>query len=250
LIQTQKKRKRDAGRSDNWKKKSIFFELPYWKSVLLRHNLDVMHIEKNISESVLGTLLDIEGKTKDTLKSRLDIQEMRIKKSLHPIKSGDKYILPPASYTMSKMEKIQFCNLIKEVKFPDAYSSNISRCVKEARLLGLKSHDHHVLFQRIIPLIIKEILPKDAYDPLIELSLFFTDLCAKELHVEKLDQLDKSIRITISKLERVFLPTFFDVMIHLAIHLANEAKLAGPVQYRWMYYIERLDSYSCEVFFY
>ncbi|KAH0682978.1 hypothetical protein KY289_020730 [Solanum tuberosum] len=140
---------------------------------------------------------------------------------------------------MSKMEKIQFCNLIKEVKFPDAYVSNISRCVKEARLLGLKSHDHHVLFQHIIPLIIKEILPKDAYDPLIELSLFFTDLCAKELHVEKLDQLDKSIRITICKLERVFLPTFFDVMIHLAIHLANEAKLAGPVQYRWMYYIER-----------
>ncbi|XP_060202854.1 uncharacterized protein LOC132631278 [Lycium barbarum] len=45
--------------------------------------------------------------------------------------------------------------------------------------------------------------------------------------------------MTICKLERVFLPTFFDVMIHLAIHLANEAKLAGPVQYRWMYYIER-----------
>jgi hypothetical protein len=31
-----------------WKKKSIFFRLPYWKDNLLRHNLDVMHIEKNI----------------------------------------------------------------------------------------------------------------------------------------------------------------------------------------------------------
>ncbi|XP_060213848.1 uncharacterized protein LOC132641015 [Lycium barbarum] len=192
-----RKRKRDVGRPDNWKKKSIFFELPYWRTVLLRHNLDVMHIEKNISESVIGTLLDIEGKTKDTLKSRLDIQEMRIKKPLHPIKSGDKYILPPASYTMSKTEKLQFCQLVKEVKFPDAYASNISHCVKEARILGLKSHDHHVLFQRIFPIIIKGILPRDSYDPLIELSLFFSDLCAKELHVEKLDQLDKSIRMTI-----------------------------------------------------
>nr|XP_004252707.1 uncharacterized protein LOC101244468 [Solanum lycopersicum] len=81
-----RKRKRDTERHDNWKKKSIFFELPYWQTLLLRHNLDVMHIEKNISESVLGTLLDIEGKTKDTLKSRLDLQEMKIKKSLHPIK--------------------------------------------------------------------------------------------------------------------------------------------------------------------
>ncbi|XP_019267397.1 PREDICTED: uncharacterized protein LOC109244716 [Nicotiana attenuata] len=182
-----KKRKRDAIRYDNWKKKSIFFELPYWRTLLLRHNLDVMHIEKNISESVIGTLLDIEGKTKDTLKSRLDLQEMKIKKPLHPIKSGNKYILPPASYTMSKTEKIQFCQLIKEVKFPDAYASNISRCVnvKEARIFGLKSHDHHVFFQRIFPLIIKGILPKDAYDPLVELSLFFSDLCAKELHAEK-----------------------------------------------------------------
>ncbi|CAM8934406.1 unnamed protein product [Rhodiola kirilowii] len=28
-------------------------------------------------------------------------------------------------------------------------------------------------------------------------------------------------------------------MEHLAVHLAGEAKLAGPVQYRWMYPIER-----------
>ncbi|XP_009611409.1 uncharacterized protein [Nicotiana tomentosiformis] len=167
---------------------------------------------------------------------------MRIKKPLHPIKSGDKYILPPTSYTMSKTEKIKFCQLIKDVKFPYAYASNISRCVnvKEARLFGLKSHDHHVLFQRIFPLIIKGILPKDAYDPLIELSLFFSDLCAKELHMDKLDKIDKSIRVTICKLERIFLPSFFDVMVHLAIHLAKEAKEGGPVQFRWMYFIERM----------
>ncbi|XP_070024025.1 uncharacterized protein [Nicotiana sylvestris] len=235
-------RKRDTERPDNWKKKSIFFELPYWRTVLLRHNLDVMHIEKNISESVIGMLLDIDGKTKDTLKSRLDIQEIRIEKPLHPIKSGDKYILPPVSYAMSKTKKIKFCQLIKDVKFPDAYASNISRCVnvKEARHFGLKSHDHHVVFQRIFPLIIKGILPKDAYDPLIELSLFFGNLCAKELHMDKLDKIDKSIRVIICKLEHIFLPSFFDVIVHLAIHLAKEAKEGSPVQFRWMYFIERM----------
>ncbi|CAM8889445.1 unnamed protein product [Rhodiola kirilowii] len=31
----------------NWMKKSIFWELPYWVDIKLRHNLDVMHIEKN-----------------------------------------------------------------------------------------------------------------------------------------------------------------------------------------------------------
>ena len=32
-----------------WRKKSIFFELPYWSKLKLHHNLDVMHIEKNVS---------------------------------------------------------------------------------------------------------------------------------------------------------------------------------------------------------
>ena len=51
------------------KKGQIFFELPYWQHNLLRHNLDVMHIEKNIVDSILGTLLDIRGKTKDHAKA-------------------------------------------------------------------------------------------------------------------------------------------------------------------------------------
>jgi hypothetical protein len=74
----RKKRKTGAGSSDDvvWKKKSIFFRLPYWKDNLLRHNLDVMHIEKNVMDNILGTILDIKGKTKDNLAARLDLQEM------------------------------------------------------------------------------------------------------------------------------------------------------------------------------
>ncbi|XP_058723125.1 uncharacterized protein LOC131594944 [Vicia villosa] len=236
-----KKRKRTKKVDHNWKKKSVFFELPYWRTLLLRHNLDVMHIEKNICESVVGTLLDIEGKTKDTLKSRLDLQNMGIKRPLHPIWNGDKYIIPPAKYTMSKVEKTRFCRVLKDVRFPDAYASNISRGVNvdERKISGLKSHDYHVLFERIIPLVIKGLLPKDACDPLIELSLFFGDLCSKELQMDELNRLDKNIAVTLCKLERIFPPSFVDVMVHLPIHLANEAKLGGPVQYRWMFPIER-----------
>jgi len=29
-----------------WKKKSIFFELPYWLKLDVRHLIDVMHVEK------------------------------------------------------------------------------------------------------------------------------------------------------------------------------------------------------------
>ncbi|RVW32350.1 hypothetical protein CK203_087511 [Vitis vinifera] len=72
-----------------WKKKSIFFDLEYWKYLHVRHSLDAMHIEKNVCESIIGTLLNIPGKTKDGLNSRLDLLEMGLRCELGPSKVVD-----------------------------------------------------------------------------------------------------------------------------------------------------------------
>ena len=53
-----RKRKRTEAKL-NWMKRSIFSELPYWKQLLLHHNLDVMHIEKNICDNIINTILNI-----------------------------------------------------------------------------------------------------------------------------------------------------------------------------------------------
>jgi hypothetical protein len=64
------------------KKKSIFFEyLPYWKKFDVRHAIDGMHVQKNVFESIIGTLLDIMGKTKEGLNSRVDMENLGIKKN-------------------------------------------------------------------------------------------------------------------------------------------------------------------------
>ena len=133
------------------------------------------------------------------------------------------------------------CQFLKDVKLPDAYASNIGRCVKmkDNNVVGLKTHDCHVIFQHLLPLVIRGLLPKKVCEPLIALSHFFVEICSKELTVEALDQIDHQIAETLCRLEQVFPPSFFDVMMHLPIHLAYEAKVAGPVQYRWMYPIER-----------
>jgi hypothetical protein len=47
------------------------------------------------------------------------------------------------------------------------------------------------------------------------------------------------IPIVLCKLEKIFPPAFFDVMVHLTVHLPDEAILRGPVQYGWMYPVER-----------
>ncbi|GKD73551.1 hypothetical protein Tco_1331833 [Tanacetum coccineum] len=41
------------------------------------------------------------------------------------------------------------------------------------------------------------------------------------------------------ELEKIFPPAFFDIMIHVAIHLPDEAILGGPLRYRWMFSFER-----------
>ncbi|KAL7587608.1 hypothetical protein Lser_V15G39755 [Lactuca serriola] len=45
---------------------------PYQCKLLLRHNIDVMHVEKNVLENILGTLLNIEKKTIHTDNARQD----------------------------------------------------------------------------------------------------------------------------------------------------------------------------------
>jgi len=73
-----KTQKKDGSDKNIWKKSSIFFDLPYLCDLHVRHCLDVMHVEKNVCDSLIGTLLNIKGKTKDCLKCRQDYAEMGI----------------------------------------------------------------------------------------------------------------------------------------------------------------------------
>jgi len=44
-LKSSKQKQPDFGKTHNWVKKSIFWELPYWSTNMVRHNLDVMHVE-------------------------------------------------------------------------------------------------------------------------------------------------------------------------------------------------------------
>ncbi|XP_020426545.1 uncharacterized protein LOC109950821 [Prunus persica] len=230
------------GKDHNWKKHSIFFQLPYWKTLLVRHNLDVMHIQKNVFENVIGTMMSIDGKTKDSLNARLDLQEMGIRQRYHlEERDNGKLNFIPGDYTLSNDDNKALCQWLMELKVPDGYSGNLSRCVNasERNISGMKTHDSHVFLERLLPFVARDLLPKDVSEPLIELSYFFKELCAKVLRENDLNLLDNQIVLTLCKLEKIFPPAFFDIMIHLTCHLAWEAKVAGPVQFRWMYPVER-----------
>uniref|UniRef100_A0A803MRD3 DUF4218 domain-containing protein n=1 Tax=Chenopodium quinoa TaxID=63459 RepID=A0A803MRD3_CHEQI len=79
---------------------------------------------------------------------------------------------------------------------PDGFLSNISRCVRDnGKKISGMKSHDHVFIEQLLPLATRGFLPK----------------------------------------EMIFPPAFYDVMVHLVVHLAAEAKIEGPVRYRWIY---------------
>ena len=224
------------GEWHNWTKRSIFWDLPYWKDNLLRHNLDVMHIEKNFFDNVLNTVMNVVGKTKDNDKARKYLPLICARKDLElKEQANGRFFKAKVNYIISKDEARIVCGWIKELRMPDGYSSNLSRCanVQNGIIQGLKSHDCHVFMETFIPLAFS-CLPQHVLHPLIEISNFFKNLCCTTLEENCLRKMDENIPIILCKLERIFPPAFFDSMEHLPIHLAYEAWLGGPVQHRYL----------------
>jgi hypothetical protein len=80
--------------------------LPYWKDLKTCHNIDLMHVIKNVFDNIIGTLQDIPRKTKDGLKSRNGLVQFGLRLELHPkLRSSGKHYLPPASYSLTVEEK-------------------------------------------------------------------------------------------------------------------------------------------------
>jgi hypothetical protein len=145
-----------------FKKRSIFWNLPYWKNLMVHHAIDDMHVEKNVCKALVGTLLDIPSKTKDTLKPWMDLKKMKLRKDLHheTLENGSKK-LPIACYTLSKQEKMSLCNCLHGIKVLINYSNNVFGMVniKTLKLRFKKSHDCHILIGQFLPIVIRGILP-------------------------------------------------------------------------------------------
>ncbi|XP_071699112.1 uncharacterized protein [Rutidosis leptorrhynchoides] len=190
-----------------------------------------------------GLLLNISGKTKDGIKVRRDMELMNIRPELQPndIDGRSTKFLSPACYTMSKVEKTKFCQCLHGIKVPSGYSANIRKLVsmKDLKLLGMKSHDCHVLMTQMIPIAIRGILPNRIRHTITKLCLFFNMIHSKVIDPDVLDEYQRDIILTLCELEMYFPPSFFDVMVHLVSHIVGEIKACGPVFLRYMYPFKR-----------
>jgi hypothetical protein len=237
------------GATHNWTHVAALTKLEYYKDLKLPHNIDVMHTEKNVGESLFHTVLNIPGKSKDNVKARVDVQKLCDREKLHmqpPAGRRKNWFKPHANFCLDVDQRKEAFRWLKYVvMFPDGYCSNISKGVNLAtgKVTGLKSHDYHIWIERLMPVMVRGYLPEKVWRVLAELSHFFRTLCAKQICPSVIAKLQKQVPELLCNLEMIFPPGFFTPMSHLIVHLANEALLGGPVQFRWQFCIEREFKY-------
>ena len=108
----------------------------------------------------------------------------------------------------------------------------------DMKLVGLKSHDCQVLMQQLLLVAIWGILPDKVRVAITRLCFLFNVIYSKVIDPKQLDDLENEASIIICQLEMYFPPAFFDIMVHLVVHLVREIRLCGPVYLRWMYPVE------------
>ena len=56
----------------------------------------------------------------------------------------------------------------------------------------MKSHDYHIWIEWLLPAMVQGYVPEHVWQVLTELSFFFRQLCAKEVSMKVVEELEKS----------------------------------------------------------
>ncbi|GJX51641.1 zinc finger, PHD-type containing protein [Tanacetum coccineum] len=203
---------------------------------------DVMHIEKNVLESILNTLL-MNDKSKDTTKARQDLKRLGIQSGLWLGQNkNEKCTKPQDAYSLTPGDRKKFCQFIKGVKLPDGFGSNFKHKVtdNDTNITDLKSHDCHIMMQRLPPYGLQQYLPADVAKLIIELCLFFKPICSQTLMEDEMLKAQSKVFDILCNLELIYPLGFFGIMIHLVIYLPLEALEGGPIHPQWISVCYRL----------
>ena len=159
-----------------------------------------MHIERNICDSLLGTMLNINGKSKDTDKARLDLMDLGIRSELHLYKEGNRWMKPHPSFALTLEERREFGKYMKSMRFPDGFASNLTKNVNDhdEKITILKSHDYHVIMQRLLIPGIRKYLPKEVSYTVAQLCNFFKLISTRTLGVDELRKVQKNVSLILS----------------------------------------------------
>ena len=147
--------------------------------------------------------------------------------------------MPDAPYVLSCEDKVQFLDNMKNLRCPMGYVSNLYNCISDGKIQGLKSHDYHIMLQQLLPMCLRNLRDQEVMASVVRLSRLFRRLCAKAVDPSTEVQVMTDAGEVLTSLKKVFPPSFFDIMVHLTMHLIEELFQCKLVQTQWMYLYER-----------
>jgi hypothetical protein len=98
----------------------------YTKALILPHNINLTHQERNVAESIISTCLDVTSFTKDNMNAWKDLAALYDRSSLEAKPSARGNLKrPKAPYYLKLIERKEVLMWLKTLKFPNHYATNI-----------------------------------------------------------------------------------------------------------------------------
>lgn len=142
-----------------------------------------------------------------------------------------------------KDHKLQCCQVLKDAKLPSCLATKLNGliCLQPPGLQIKKTYDYHIIIQYWLSIMVQHAYPKcrELRRALLQVSLYFNIICSKVLVREHVQAAKDMIAEALCMLAHYVSTDFFDISIHLMVHLADQALLCGPSNYIWMYPFER-----------
>jgi hypothetical protein len=189
---------------------------------MLPHNVDLMHQERNVTESIINMWFDVTGFSKDNVNASKDLAALCNHSSLEPKRNAKENLERPRTpYYLKLAKRKEILRWLKKLKFLDRYVSNIKRPVNVStgKLNGLKSHDYHIIIERLMPIMFHDYFNPDLWKIFTKLSYFYRQICARQISKVIMQKIEKEITFLVYKVEKIFPPGWFNAMQHLVVHL-------------------------------
>ena len=94
---------------------------------------------------------------------------------------------------------------------------------------------------QILPVAIRGIMDEHVRHTLLALCNFFDVINRKSIGVTQLDRLQEEIVLILCELEIYFPPAFFDICVHLLLHVVDDVRNLGPTFMHYMMPFERMN---------
>jgi hypothetical protein len=174
------------------------------------HAIDAMHVQKNVFESLIDTLMDT-AKSKDGLKAQRDMEQLNVMPELHPVlQENGKYNLPMACYNLDIEEMRALLTFVKNLKVPTGFSANPKKLVsmKNLSFHYCKAHNCHMMLTVYLPIAIRAIKPEFLKMAITHMCYFFSKISQKSFHRQDLSDLHDFMVETQNQLEMCLPPAF------------------------------------------